>query len=84
MNTNTNLNTTAGTIARTVCLALALTNQILSATGHPVLPIEDGQVETLVTTVLTVAASVAAWWKNNSFTPAAKLGDAAMRRAQGK
>ena len=41
MNTNTNLNTTAGTIARTVCLALALTNQILSATGHPVLPIED-------------------------------------------
>ena len=31
----------AGTIARTACLALALTNQILSATGHPVLPIED-------------------------------------------
>ena len=30
----------AGTIARTACLALALTNQILSATGHPVLPIE--------------------------------------------
>ena len=79
MNTNTNLNTTAGTIARTVCLALALTNQILSATGHPVLPIEDGQVETLVTTGLTVAASLAAWWKNNSFTPAAIKADETLK-----
>ena len=60
-----NTNITAGTIARTICLALALTNQVLSATGHAVLPIEDAQVETLVTTGLTVAASVAAWWKNN-------------------
>lgn len=64
-----------GTIARTACLALALTNQILSATGHPVLPIEDSQVETLVTTGLTVAASLAAWWKNNSFTPKAIQAD---------
>ena len=78
------MNISAGTIARTICLALALTNQILSATGHPVLPIEDSQVETLVTTGLTVAASVAAWWKNNSFTQPAKIGDAAMRRAQSK
>lgn len=84
MNTNTDLTTTAGTIARTVCLALALTNQILWATGHPVLPIQDDQVEILVTNGLTVAASVAAWWKNNSFTKPAKIGDAAMRKAQGK
>ena len=75
MSTNTNLTTTAGTIARTVCLALALTNQILSATGHPVLPIQDAQVETLVTTGLTVATSLAAWWKNNSFTPKAIQAD---------
>ena len=78
------MNISIGTIARTACLALALTNQILSAAGKPVLPIEDSQLESLVTTGLTVAASLAAWWKNNSFTPAAKLGDAAMRRAQGK
>ena len=78
------MNVSVGTIARTACLALALTNQILSAAGKPVLPIEDAQLESLVTTGLTVAASLAAWWKNNSFTPAAKLGDAAMRRAQGK
>ena len=79
-----NTNISAGTIARTACLALALTNQILSATGHPVLPIEDSQLETLVTTGFTVAASLAAWWKNNSFTPAAIIGDQHMAAARKK
>ena len=79
-----NTNITAGTIARTACLALALTNQILSATGHPVLPIEDTQLESLITTGLTVAASLAAWWKNNSFTTAARIGDLHMKAAKGK
>lgn len=78
------MNISAGTIARTICLALALTNQILLATGHPVLPIEDSQVETLVTTGLTVAASVAAWWKNNSFTPAAIKADEALKAERKK
>lgn len=77
-------NVSIGTIARTACLALALTNQILSATGHPVLPIEDAQLESLITTGLTVAASLAAWWKNNSFTPAAMIGDEHMKQAKGK
>ena len=61
----------AGTIARTACLLLALTNQVLSALGKPVLPIESATVEQLVTTGLTVAAALAGWWKNNSFTPEA-------------
>ena len=76
------MNISAGTIARTACLALALTNQIPSATGHPVLPIEDSQIETLVTTGLTVAASLAAWWKNNSFTLPARIGDQHMNAAR--
>lgn len=62
---------TSGTIARTVILALALINQILSATGKPVLPIEDAQIETLVSTLWTVIAAAVAWWENNSFTKAA-------------
>ena len=37
---NLNNKISAGTIARTACLLLALTNQILSACGKPVLPIE--------------------------------------------
>lgn len=77
------MNITAGTLARTIILALALINQILSATGHPVLPIEDAQVETLVSTAWTVIAALAAWWKNNSFTAAAQKGDAVMKQEKG-
>lgn len=63
------------TIVRTVILALALINQLLSATGHAVLPIQDEQVETLITTGATILASLWAWWKNNSFTKAAIAAD---------
>ena len=63
------------TIVRTVILALALVNQILSATGHAVLPIQDEQAETLITTGATILASLWAWWKNNSFTQAAIAAD---------
>lgn len=76
-----NTNITSGTIARTIILALALINQLLSVTGHAVLPIEDAQVETLVSTIWTVVASCVAWWKNNSFTAAAIEADA-MRKEE--
>ena len=76
------MNVSIGTIARTACLVLALTNQILSAAGKPVLPIQDDQLESLVTTGLTVAASLAAWWKNNSFTPAAIKADQTLKLYQ--
>ena len=74
----------ASTIARTGVLALALVNQILSATGHHVIPIEDAQIETLVSTGFTVAAALVSWWKNNSFTAAALKGDEAMKEAKKK
>lgn len=74
-----NTNVSAGTIARTICLGLALTNQILSATGHPVLPIEDAQIETLVTTGFTVATALWGYWKNNSWTSAAIEADDTMK-----
>lgn len=73
------MNITAGTVARTIILALALVNQVLSAIGRPLLPIEDAQIETLVTTGWTVVAAMVAWWKNNSFTAAAQAGDQTMR-----
>lgn len=63
------------TIVRTVLLVLALVNQLLSAMGKPVLPVADGDVEALITTGLTVGASLWSWWKNNSFTQAAILAD---------
>lgn len=61
----------AATIVRTVCLMLALVNQILSATGHAVIPIENAEVEQLVTSMITVATALVSWWKNNSFTTVA-------------
>ena len=72
---NLNNKISAGTIARTACLLLALTNQILSACGKPVLPIESAAVEQLVTAGITTVAALIAWWKNNSFTTAAIQAD---------
>ena len=66
----------AGTIARTIILLLALINQCLSMAGVSPLPIEDEQVETIITTAWTVIAALIACWKNNSFTQAALAGDA--------
>lgn len=71
---------TAATLARTACLLLALTNQVLSACGKPVLPIESATVEQLVTAGITTVAALVAWWKNNSFTTPALHGDELMKR----
>ena len=57
---------TAGTIARTACLLLALTNQVLSALGKPVLPIESATVEQLVTAALPLSPR---WWRGGRTTP---------------
>lgn len=63
------------TIIRTLCLILALVNQILSATGKPLLPIEDSQIETVVTETALVITALWSWWKNNSFTKNAIVAD---------
>ena len=70
-----NLKISAGTIARTACLLLALTNQVLTACGRPILPIESETLNQLVTSGLTVAAALVSWWKNNSFTREALAAD---------
>ena len=48
----------AATLARTAVLLLALTNQVLSAMGKPVLPIESQTVEQLVTAGITTVAAL--------------------------
>lgn len=73
--TNTNRTVSAGTVARTAVLLLDLTNQILSAMGKPILPIESSTVEQLVTAGITSVAALVSWWKNNSFTQAALAAD---------
>ena len=56
------------TIVRTLCLAFALFNQVLSACGHPMIPLDNAQMEQFLTSVITVIAALVSWWKNNSFT----------------
>lgn len=56
------------TIIRTVILALALINQILTSTGHSIIPISDEEITEFISLAFTIGASVWAWWKNNSFT----------------
>ena len=68
-------NITVGTIVRTICLVLALANQILTVCGKAPLPITDAQVADMVALIATVGASLWAWWKNNSFTEHAIAGD---------
>ena len=72
---DTHCKISAATLARTAALALALTNQVLSACGKPMLPIESATVEQLVTAGITTVTALVAWWKNNSFTAAALEAD---------
>lgn len=63
------------TIIRTMCLILALANQGLTIAGYSPLPIENETVAQLVSLAATIIASLAAWWKNNSFTQKAIAAD---------
>ena len=66
------------TIVRTIVLALALINQIFAIVGIPQLNIDDDTIYQAVTLIVTIVSSVWAWWKNNSFTRAARAADETM------
>lgn len=68
-----------GTIIRTVCLILALVNNVLAIAGKSPLPIDDAVVTEVVSFIFTAAASLTAWWKNNSFTQRAIEADEVLR-----
>ncbi len=69
-----------GTIVRTAVLAVALVNQGLTISGHNPLPFTNEEVGQGVSMILTVGASLWAWWKNNSFTQAAIAADERLHR----
>lgn len=69
-----------GTIVRTAVLAFALMNQILSISGLNPLPFTEDEVGQAVSMMLTVCASIWAWWKNNSFTQAAIAADEQLKK----
>ena len=64
-----------GAVARTNALLLALFNQAMTMSGHKIIDVADDDIYQAVSLIFTIAASLAAWWKNNSFTAAAKEAD---------
>jgi len=68
------------TIIRTIVLFLAILNNVLSLLGKNPLPYESEEIENAVTIIVTVIATLWAWWKNNSFTLPARMGDEEMNR----
>lgn len=73
------MNVKTDTIIRTVILLVALINQILTSTGHTIIPVSDEDIATIISLVITAGASIWAWWKNNSFTAHAIKADEIMR-----
>jgi SPP1 family holin len=69
-----------GTIVRTVALIFALINQVLVISGYNPLPFTDEEFGQAMSMVLTIGASLWAWWKNNSFTQAAIAADEQIRK----
>ena len=72
------------TIARTVVLALALINQALTMFGVNPLPFSDTQVYEFITLAFTLGTTIWAWWKNNSFTEAARKADEYINQLKGE
>ena len=69
------MNVSKGTIARTIILALALLNSVLSAFGVELIEIPDETINTLLDAIFLIVAAITAWWKNNSFTKPAIQAD---------
>lgn len=64
-----------GTVIRTIALIVALLNMLLTAFGKNPLPFSDEEVYSGLSAVAAVAAALAAWWKNNSFSACALQAD---------
>lgn len=63
------------TLLRTIILAITLINSVLIMLGKNPLPFSENEIYQAISAVCTVAASLWAWWKNNSFTNAAIRAD---------
>lgn len=63
----------AATIARTINLFLSLASMVIVMAGGKALNIDPDSITTLVVTGWAVISSVIAWWKDNPFTPSARL-----------
>lgn len=63
------------TIIRTIVLFFTLINMVLTTLGKNPLPFSEDELYLALTEITTVAATIWAWWKNNSFTQNAIMAD---------
>ena len=75
---------TSGTIVRIVLLVVAIVNQILTTTGHSILPIDNETISETVSLLFTIVVSLIAAWKNNSITKEAREADEVLRMLKKK
>lgn len=77
-------NVTADTLARTIFLLLALINQVLAIFGKGTINIAENDIYQVVSLLFTILTTLMAWWKNNSFTPAAIEADKSLKKLKRK
>ena len=63
------------TIIRAIVLFVTLVNTILTMSGKNPLPFAEDELYAWLSAAATVAATLWAWWKNNSCTPEAIQAD---------
>lgn len=68
----------AGTIARTIVFAAAWVNQLFAFVGLPMFEFDQDAAYLALSCTFTFLASTWGFWKNNSYTIAAKVGDLIM------
>lgn len=68
-------NVSKETLIRTAVLVIALINSVLTMFGKNPLPFSENEIYQAGSAIFAVAASLWAWWKNNSFTNAAIRAD---------
>lgn len=71
-----------GTIVRTAAALIALVNQIFAIIGLQQIPFDDQAVYQWLSMGATVITFAVNWWKNNSFTKEAQLGDHVKKAAK--
>lgn len=68
--------------ARTIALGVCLFNLIMKAIGHPVIEIDDAEIEELVNSFVDIVSAcvyVWTWWKDNPFTAEAQAANKYMK-----
>lgn len=75
---------TASTISRMIILILALINQGLLMAGHPLINIDDNDINNFIALGWTIGSALVAAWKNNSFTKKAIAADKTFKNKKGE